>query len=119
MLRQLLRSVQVEAEVLLEWSDHRSDHVAEPTGHDSSLSLIASGHRYPSPVPRIYTKTGDDGTTGLLYGGRISKADLTAEAYGSVDEAVAAIGLARSFSDPHDVSALLIRHKRELFVVRA
>ena len=40
-------------------------------------------------MPRIYTKTGDDGTTGLLYGGRISKADLVTEAYGTTDEAVA------------------------------
>ena len=40
-------------------------------------------------MPRIYTKTGDDGTTGLLYGGRVSKADLATEAYGTTDEAVA------------------------------
>ncbi|MDP9295303.1 MAG: ATP:cob(I)alamin adenosyltransferase, partial [Actinomycetota bacterium] len=45
---------------------------------------------------RIYTKTGDDGTTGLLYGGRISKADPRTEAYGAVDETVAALGLARA-----------------------
>src|SRR6266545_2822354 len=51
------------------------------------------------PVPRIYTRTGDDGTTGLLYGGRISKADPATEAYGTVDEAVAAIGLARSLAE--------------------
>src|SRR5437660_9235701 len=83
-------------------------------------SLIASGHRYPSPVPRIYTKTGDDGTTGLLYGGRISKADLTAEAYGSVDEAVAAIGLARALGAADvPLAEELLRLQRELFVVGA
>jgi cob(I)alamin adenosyltransferase len=70
-------------------------------------------------VPRIYTKGGDDGTTGLLYGSRISKADPTAEAYGAVDEAVAAIGLARSLSDSAEASTLLLRLQRELFVVGA
>nr|MDQ2897894.1 ATP:cob(I)alamin adenosyltransferase [Actinomycetota bacterium] len=46
-----------------------------------------------SSVPPIYTKTGDDGTTGLLFGGRVSKADPVIEACGSLDEAVAALGL--------------------------
>ncbi len=71
-----------------------------------------------APV-RIYTKTGDDGTTGLLYGGRISKADPTVEAYGCVDEAVAALGLARALSDRGGAGALLLRLQRELFVVGA
>jgi len=39
--------------------------------------------------PPIYTKTGDDGTTGLLFGGRVSKADPVVEVCGAVDEAVA------------------------------
>ena len=68
---------------------------------------------------RIYTKTGDDGTTGLLYGGRISKADHAAEAYGSVDEAVAALGLARALTPDPDLGALVLRLQRELFVVGA
>ncbi len=41
----------------------------------------------------IYTRTGDDGTTGLFGGGRISKADLRIETYGTVDELNAAVGL--------------------------
>ena len=45
----------------------------------------------------VATGRGDDGTTGLLYGGeRISKDDLRAEAYGTIDEAVAALGVARA-----------------------
>jgi len=71
-----------------------------------------------APV-RIYTKTGDDGTTGLLYGGRISKADPTVEAYGCVDEAVAALGLARALADRGGAGALILRLQRELFVVGA
>lgn len=44
----------------------------------------------------VATGRGDDGTTGLLYGGRITKDDARAEAYGTIDEAVAALGLARA-----------------------
>lgn len=68
---------------------------------------------------RIYTRTGDDGTTGLLYGGRISKADLAAEAYGAVDETVAALGVARAAADDPERAALILRLQRELFVVGA
>jgi cob(I)alamin adenosyltransferase len=70
-------------------------------------------------MPRIYTKTGDDGTTGLLYGGRINKDDLVAEAYGTTDEAVAALGLARSLADDEDMRTDLLTLQRELFVVGA
>jgi cob(I)alamin adenosyltransferase len=73
---------------------------------------------YPTDV-RIYTKTGDDGTTGLLYGGRVSKADPATEAYGSVDEAVAALGLARALLQDEGVRTLILRLQRELFVVGA
>jgi cob(I)alamin adenosyltransferase len=70
-------------------------------------------------MPRIYTKTGDDGTTGLLYGGRISKDDLLTEAYGTTDEAVAALGLARSLSPDESIQTQLLALQRELFVVGA
>src|SRR5262245_13095737 len=70
-------------------------------------------------MPRIYTKKGDDGTTGLLYGGRIPKSDLATEAYGTTDEAVAALGLARALSDDDTMRADLLTLQRELFVVGA
>lgn len=73
---------------------------------------------YPSGV-RIYTRTGDDGTTGLLYGTRISKADPAAEAYGSVDETVAHVGLARALAENRDLQAILLETQRHLFVVGA
>ena len=47
---------------------------------------------------KIYTKKGDDGTTGLLFGGRVSKADLRPDAYGTVDTAISAMGMARALS---------------------
>ena len=75
---------------------------------------------------RIYTKKGDDGTTGLLFGGdRVSKADPRTEAYGTVDEAVSALGLARaaigSITDRTErrLAELSLRLQRELFVVGA
>ncbi len=71
------------------------------------------------PTVRIYTKKGDDGTTGLLYGGRVSKADPATEAYGSVDEAVAALGMVRALAGDPYVNELILRLQRELFVVGA
>ena len=68
-------------------------------------------------MPRIYTKTGDDGTTGLLYGGRISKDDAATEAYGTTDEAVAVLGQARASAD--GLSEEILALQRELFVVGA
>ena len=68
---------------------------------------------------RIYTKTGDDGTTGLLYGGRVPKDDLRVEAAGSADEAVAALGIARATCTTPGLADLLLRLQRELFVVGA
>jgi cob(I)alamin adenosyltransferase len=69
---------------------------------------------------RIYTRKGDAGTTGLLFGGaRVSKADLRTDAYGTTDEAVSALGLARASLDPGSLVELILRLQRELFVVGA
>lgn len=75
---------------------------------------------------RIYTRKGDTGTTGLLFGGkRVSKADLRTDAYGTTDEAVSALGLARAaigaVTDRTEarLSELILRLQRELFVVGA
>ncbi len=68
---------------------------------------------------RIYTRTGDDGTTGLLYGGRVPKDDLRTEAYGTSDEAVAALGIARAQIGDALLADLVLRLQRELFVVGA
>jgi cob(I)alamin adenosyltransferase len=68
---------------------------------------------------RIYTRRGDDGTTGLLYGGRVDKSDRRTEAYGTTDEAVAALGMARVFIADSILADLVLRLQRELFVVGA
>jgi cob(I)alamin adenosyltransferase len=67
----------------------------------------------------ITTGHGDGGETGLLYGGRVAKDDLHTEAYGSLDEAISALGLARSLSDSAVRAARILELQRELFVVGA
>ena len=66
---------------------------------------------------KIYTKSGDDGTTALGSGERRPKHDLRIEAYGTVDEANAAIGLARAAlsGDDAELDALLTRVQNDLF----
>jgi len=69
---------------------------------------------------KIYTRKGDDGTTGLLYGGRVAKDSPRIDANGVVDEAQAALGLARSEAEPGgELDELLIRLERELYVLMA
>lgn len=70
--------------------------------------------------PPIYTKTGDDGSTGRLFGGRLSKADPVIELCGSADEAVAALGLARAFlAGDEALAEPAFALQRGLFVVAA
>lgn len=64
---------------------------------------------------KIYTRTGDDGTTGLAAGPRRSKADLRVEAYGTVDEANSCIGLARLHTQGHAVDPVLARMQNDFF----
>jgi cob(I)alamin adenosyltransferase len=68
---------------------------------------------------RIYTKTGDTGETKLLFGGRVSKADARCEAYGTLDQAVSAMGLARALSQELRVREVLLEVQREMFAVGA
>ncbi len=65
---------------------------------------------------KIYTRTGDDGTTGLAAGPRRLKYDLRVEAYGTVDEANSCIGLARLHTEAHPLAdAMLKRMQNDLF----
>lgn len=64
---------------------------------------------------KVYTKTGDDGTTGLVGGTRVKKFDVRLEAYGTVDELNASIGVLRSYKLPDDVIKLLIQIQNKLF----
>ena len=69
---------------------------------------------------KIYTRKGDDGTTGLWYGGRVAKHAGRPEAYGSVDEAASALGLARAAAERGgELHADVLRIQNELFVAGA
>lgn len=70
------------------------------------------------PLP-LYTRTGDDGTTGRLFGGRVSKADPLMEAGGTIDEAIAALGLARASLTDDDLHAIVLELQRGLFAAGA
>ena len=65
---------------------------------------------------KIYTKTGDDGSTGLFGGGRVPKSDARIECYGTVDELNAALGVARVVAIG-SIAESLLRVQHELFVV--
>lgn len=68
----------------------------------------------------FYTKKGDDGTTGLLYGGRTRKDAAAPEAGGAVDEAQAAIGVARAEADRgSELDTVLLDVERDLYVLMA
>ena len=66
-------------------------------------------------LSKIYTRTGDDGTTGLGDGSRVAKDSLRVEAYGTVDEANSCIGLLLAADLPDDVRELLTRVQHQLF----
>ncbi|MBX5470763.1 MAG: cob(I)yrinic acid a,c-diamide adenosyltransferase [Thermoleophilaceae bacterium] len=68
---------------------------------------------------KIYTRKGDDGSTGLWYGGRVPKSGGRPEAYGAVDEAASALGLARAAADDPELAADILRIQSELFVAGA
>ena len=94
------------------WPAHPSapsrDRVPARRRAGSARARLAPGGRSARGGPgtavgrqdvRVYTKTGDDGTTGRFLGGRVSKADVLVDASGDVDEAVAVLGLARAGCD--------------------
>src|SRR6478609_6061850 len=69
---------------------------------------------------KIYTKKGDDGTTSLWYGGRVPKDSTRTEAYGSLDEACSALGVARALcaggDGSEELAADILRLQDDLFV---
>ncbi len=69
---------------------------------------------------KIYTRKGDDGTTGLWYGGRVAKSSPRPDAYGAVDEAASALGLCRAAADREgELYPDILRIQSELFVAGA
>lgn len=68
-------------------------------------------------MPNIYTRTGDKGTTALVGGSRVSKADPRVDAYGTVDEAISALGVARAQARDAFVADVLYHIQTRLFSV--
>ena len=69
---------------------------------------------------RIYTRKGDDGTTGLLFGGRVDKDSSAIELNGAVDEAQAALGWARSLcASDEAMNTLIAGLERDLWILMA
>ena len=68
---------------------------------------------------KIYTRTGDDGTTALFGGGRVPKDHIRVEAYGTVDELNCHLGVVRSLNRDPDVDAALSHVQSELFALGA
>lgn len=73
---------------------------------------------YPGAV-KIYTKTGDDGTTGLFGGGRVKKASVRVDAYGTVDELNAVLGVARATKLEPFTEGVLAQVQVDLFTLGA
>jgi len=67
---------------------------------------------------KTFNKKGDNGETSLLFGVRTSKSDLRCEAYGTIDEAVSMLGLAKNFCRP-EVKDIISGIQRDLFIVGA
>src|SRR5439155_7738361 len=105
----------------LRWCDRR----AGVRGPHRRRPRRGRGPRAPQRLPdsfdrvKIYTRKGDDGTTGLLFGGRVRKDDALPRAYGAVDEAQAFIGLARAETHDAELDALLVRVCHDLYVCMA
>ena len=70
---------------------------------------------------KIYTKKGDDGSTSLWYGGRVPKHHARTEAYGALDEACAALGVARALCGPdqEELAADIVRLQDDIFIAGA
>ena len=68
---------------------------------------------------RIYTKTGDDGNTGLFGGGRVEKDDPRVDAYGEIDELNAALGMVRAVELMPRVDEVIVPIQRDLFSIGA
>src|SRR4051794_19091027 len=90
--------------------------------NNTLMAKPGSPARYRRYVVKIYTKKGDDGTTSLWYGGRVAKTNARTEAYGSIDEANSALGVARALckaDNQADLHATILSLQQDLFVAGA
>lgn len=83
------------------------------------MRLAALGRRWEEGDVRIYTRTGDEGETGLLGGRRVRKSALRVEAYGEVDELNACLGFAGAALTDSDIGPVVTRIQQQLFALGA
>ncbi len=84
----------------------KEDNLQDPDEMKVKFSSLPDSSGGARNVASITTKTGDDGSTGLLFGGRVRKDDPVIEAVGALDEAQAAIGMARAYGRSIDNSSV-------------
>ena len=70
-------------------------------------------------MPKLYSRRGDDGTTGLLGGGRVSKTHILPTTYGTLDEATAFLGLAKSASNSDHIRSIVHQAQQDLYLIMA
>jgi len=70
-------------------------------------------------MPNVYTRSGDKGTTGLFGGGRAPKDDIRVDAYGTMDEAQSAIGVAYALVKDEDIREILKKAQERIFILGA
>src|SRR5438552_313289 len=87
-----------------------------PAGRDFLVRLRPPAY---TRAMKIYTRRGDDGTTGLLGPGRVLKSSLRVEAYGSVDELNAVLGVARTLDARRELASELEAFQTALFAIGA
>jgi len=75
--------------------------------------------RYNSPMTNFYTRTGDDGNTGLLGEGRVPKNHPIPQTVGTIDEASAALGLARAICRAEGIAPIILEVQRDLYHIMA
>ena len=68
---------------------------------------------------KTFSKRGDDGETSLLFGERVPKSDLRCEAYGTLDEAISSLGVARNHVKKGKTSQIILKVQKELFDINA
>lgn len=70
-------------------------------------------------ITRVYTRTGDDGYTSLVFGERVSKASIRVSAYGDVDELNSILGIVRSYNNDKKMDVILTKIQNDLFIIGA
>ena len=100
----------------MRWFPRRLPVVAVIRGCDSTVdSCTSEAIQRNNENVKIYTRTGDDGDTGLFDGTRVSKSSPRVAAYGDVDELNAWLGLVRASTDDDGLSTILQQIQRDLF----